>query len=235
MNRSAEGQAGRRRSSRCVAGLAQGALALAWCVVGHAACVPERPLSSYQAPESAGLDVSTARGSSLPDASGVDAGELVEPSGPADASPSIDAALTPSPTLSCRDECVCERSTFGEFMFCAAALSHDDAVAACSLAGGALVSIDDAVRNAWLTERMTQLAADDFWLSGTDLEDEGSWRWSDGRVFFDANADGGASRPYAPWDEGQPNDLNGEDCMRSIGGVWRDLDCSEQIAFVCQG
>jgi hypothetical protein len=81
---------------------------------------------------------------------------------------------------------------------------------------------------------MTALGADDFWLSGTDLEDEGIWRWSDGRVFFDASADAGSPRPYAPWDEGQPNDLDGEDCMRSTGGVWRDLDCSEQLAFVCQ-
>ena len=87
---------------------------------------------------------------------------------------------------------------------------------------------------AWLTSRMTELAADDFWLSGTDLEDEGVWRWSDGRIFFDAGADAGAPQAFAPWDAQQPNDLNGEDCMRSIGGVWRDLDCSEEIAFVCQ-
>ena len=82
---------------------------------------------------------------------------------------------------------------------------------------------------------MAEIDADDFWLSGTDTEDEGVWRWSDGRVFFDIDADGGALPSFAPWDEGQPNDLNGEDCMRSTGGVWRDLDCSDAIAFVCQG
>jgi hypothetical protein len=76
--------------------------------------------------------------------------------------------------------------------------------------------------------------ASKFLAVGDDLDDEGSWRWSDGRVFFDASADAGSPRPHAPWDEGQPNDLDGEDCMRSTGRVWRDLDGSEQIAFVCQ-
>jgi len=87
-----------------------------------------------------------------------------------------------------------------------------------------------------LTERMQAVAVDDFWLSGTDAEVEGVWRWSDGRVFFGPSAapvDGGA--PYAPWEPGQPNDVNGEDCMRSTAGVWRDLDCTDEIAYACQG
>lgn len=213
------------------AGTCRGSARL-WFVAGLLACVPERPLSSYREPSPAGADVNRTRGNSLPDASAVD---TIEHREPLDASSSVDAAPAPNPRLICRDECVCESSLLGAFMFCSTAVSHDDAVAACSLAGGALASVDDPVRNEWLTARMTALAADDFWLSGTDLDDEGVWRWSDGRVFFDVSADGGAPRPYAPWDEGQPNDLNGEDCMRSTGGVWRDLDCSSPIAFVCQG
>jgi len=201
------------------------------CVAGLAACVPERPLSSYREP-GAGADVARTRGSSLPDASALD---TLGSSEPPDASPSVDAAPPPNPSLTCRDECVCESGVLGAFMFCSTAVSHDDAVAACSLAGGALASVDDPVRNEWLTARMAALDADDFWLSGTDLDDEGVWRWSDGRVFFDVSADAGAPRPYAPWDEQQPNDLDGEDCMRSTGGVWRDLDCSAELAFVCQG
>jgi Lectin C-type domain len=176
--------------------------------------------------------VARTRGSSLPDAGAVD---TLGGRGPPDASPSVDAAPSPNPRLTCRDECVCESGVLGEFMFCSTAVSHDDAVAACSLAGGGLASVDDPTLNERLTARMAALEADDFWLSGTDLDDEGVWRWSDGRVFFDVGADAGAPRLYAPWDEEQPNDLNGEDCMRSTGGVWRDLDCSAEIAFVCQG
>jgi lectin-like protein len=223
MGRAADRRGPGRFSSRCVV--------LLGCVAGLAACVPERPLSSYREPGEAGADVSSARNRSLPDAGAVDTSESREPP---DASPIIDAA-PPLVGLMCRDECVCESSVVGAFMFCTTAVSHDDAVDACALAGGGLASVDDPVRNEWLTARMTALAADDFWLSGTDLDDEGVWRWSDGRVFFDVSADASAPAPYAPWDEGQPNDLNGEDCMRSTGGVWRDLDCSGPIAFVCQG
>jgi len=182
-------------------------------------------------PGEVAADVTSARGSSSPDASSADIGEGRDPS---DAAPNLDAGAAPSPSLVCREECTCDAGVLGEFMFCPTPVTHDEALARCSLAGGSLAGVDDPVRNDWLTTRMVALAADDFWLSGTDSEDEGVWRWSDGRVFFDPSADAGAARPYAPWDAEQPNDLNGEDCMRSSGGVWRDLDCSEQIAFVCQ-
>ena len=48
-----------------------------------------------------------------------------------------------------------------------------------------------------------------------------------------APEDAGAS--FAPWDDQQPNDLNGEDCMRSVGGLWRDLSCTLELGYVCQG
>jgi hypothetical protein len=206
--------------------------ALVPCAAGLAGCVPERALSSYR--EEAGEPATESTRTSvrgLPDAGTVDAGGAPEPF---DAPLRDDAGPLAAPALDCRDECVCERGAFGALMFCQTPVSHEEAVELCALAGGSLVSVDDAERNGWLGTRMTALAADDFWLSGTDSEDEGVWRWRDGRVFFDAAADGGAPRPYAPWDEGQPNDLNGEDCMRSSGGVWRDLDCSETLAFVCE-
>lgn len=202
-----------------------------------AGCLPEQPLASYRSGDSVPA-VSSAVSSPPPDAAerldggALDAaapGEAV----PVDAAPGLDAAA-PGAGLLCRDDCVCERDGDREFMFCAALASHDEAVARCAAAGGALPSIDDPALGAWLSARMADLDADDFWLSGTDIEDEGVWRWGDGRVFFDPSADA-ATAAFAPWDEGQPNNLNGEDCMRSTGGVWRDLDCSEQIAVVCQG
>lgn len=144
-------------------------------------------------------------------------------------------AVLPS-TLVCRDGCTCERRANRDFMFCGAAVTHAEAVELCATAGGTLVSIDDQEQNAWVGQRMdVAAAADDFWLSGTDIEDEGVWRWQDGRVFFDATADAASGSPYVPWDEGQPNDLGGEDCMRLTGGLWLDLDCSSELPFACQG
>lgn len=146
-------------------------------------------------------------------------------------SAALDAA--PSRALSCRDECQCERSGERDFMFCSVPVSFALAEARCADAGGTLASVDGAEQNEWLTAQMQARDADDFWLSGTDAEDEGVWRWADGRVFYPALADAGA--PFLPWDDQQPNDLNGEDCMRSVGGLWRDLSCDDALAYVCQG
>jgi hypothetical protein len=150
------------------------------------------------------------------------------------AAPAIDAALPR--TLRCRADCVCERGEDRDFMFCSASVAFAVASERCAEAGGTLPSVDDPAQNRWLTERMQSFNVDDFWLSGTDADAEGVWRWSDGRVFYGPSAtapDGGA--PYAPWEPGQPNDVNGEDCMRSTEGIWRDLDCADEIAYACQG
>ncbi len=163
-----------------------------------------------------------------PPAPAPDAGLPVE-----DAGVARDAALPP--LLLCREECACERRGEREFMFCGTSVSFDEALERCGGAGGTLVSIDDQEQNVWLSQRMQALEADDFWLSGTDAEVEGVWRWSDGRVFFGEAADAGGAPAFVPWDDGQPNDLNGEDCMRSTSGVWRDLDCADELPFVCQG
>jgi hypothetical protein len=194
-------------------------------------CVPERGLSSYaggtDAPPSSGSAVT----SSAPGTGGIssfDAGDARF-----DAAAAADASETA--TLVCRGECSCERRGARDFMFCGTLVNHEEAAARCGAAGGTLASVDEASHNAWLTERMQTLAQDDFWLSGTDAEDEGVWRWVDGRVFYDEAGDAARPSAFAPWEPEQPNNLNGEDCMRSIAGTWRDLDCSELIAYVCQG
>ena len=200
------------------------------------ACVPERALSSYVGgtASSPALDGDTGGNlPELPDAAAPvpepDAGRTVGD----EAVVAQDAALPPA--LLCRPECACERRGAGEFMFCSGAVSFEQALALCGGAGGALVSVEDEEQNTWLSQRMQELEADDFWLSGTDVEVEGVWRWSDGRVFFGGTADAGGAAAFAPWGDQQPNDLNGEDCMRSTGGVWRDLDCTDELPFVCEG
>lgn len=215
--------------------------------LGTLACVPDRELSSYAAERPVGSDSVVSAAAPTPAPSAVDplSAAAAEPDGSSldisrDAggatqpdvvrSPEPDA--TPPRALACRADCDCERRGDREFMFCATAESFADASELCADAGGALVSIDDAGLNEWLTEQMQARSADDFWLSGTDTEDEGVWRWEDGRVFYPSSSGEGES--FAPWDAQQPNDLNGEDCMRSVGGVWRDLSCDDELAYVCQ-
>jgi hypothetical protein len=200
-----------------------------------ASCVPERTLSAYMAGGSASPAIATTTSNNFPDGgAGVEEVASASVSVAPDAPLSADAAL-PN-VLVCRNECECERRDARDFMFCGTVVTYDEAVVRCAAAGGALVSVDDDGQNDWLRERMLAAGAeDDFWLSGTDTEVEGVWRWQDGRVFFDQTGDGAASAAYVPWDVDQPNDLNGEDCMRSTGGVWRDLNCASTIAFACQG
>ena len=226
------------KGARAVA-LTLGALALG--------CLPERQLASYaegNTVDSAPAANTSSVASSVPptdDPLGADSDDSLE-SGPRDAGVApvesaggSEPAVEPdaAPALVCRAECECERRGELDFMFCATSVSFAIAVERCAAAGGALASVDDAEQNAWLTQQMVARDADDFWLSGTDAEVEGVWRWADGRVFYPAPEDAGAS--FAPWDDQQPNDLNGEDCMRSVGGLWRDLACTLELGYVCQG
>jgi len=205
-------------------------------VVLAVACLPERDLASY----AAGLPLQVnAPAISL---EREDAGTGDSPGSPLgpDAGPGAadagGAALPRAPSrLACRQECECELRAGRDFMLCGTPVTYSLATDRCERAGGTLVSIEDAAENSWLSRRMAAVAEDDFWTSATDAEDEGTWRWADGRVFYEDAADAASNLGFAPWDAGQPNDLNGEDCMRSTGGVWRDLDCADAIAFVCQG
>lgn len=200
--------------------------ALAW------ACLPEHDLASYD--NGVSVDASVAVSSPLVEA---DAGSRGGPYAASlyDAAPAFVEAATDAavPRLDCRAECSCELRAGQDFMLCGSVVSQDLASQRCSAAGGSLVSIDDSAENAWLSERMAALAEEGFWTSGTDSQTEGQWRWADGRLFFDARADA-ATSGFAPWDVNQPNDLDGEDCLRAIGGLWRDLDCGDEIAYVCE-
>lgn len=219
-------------------------------------CVPDQPLASYrrggasapaiespQSPlRSEGASVDDT-GRTASDPARVEEARSNAPDAAlpldADKGDAVDAAdgrsVSPA-TLVCRAGCACERREDRDFMFCGTAVTHAEAVDLCATAGGTLVSVDDAEQNTWISQRMeAAAAADDFWLSGTDLEDEGVWRWQDGRVFFDETTDAASHAAYVPWDENQPNDLGGEDCMRLTAGVWLDLDCESELPFACQG
>lgn len=203
-------------------------------------CLPERDLSSYAAGQPLDAELTT---SPAPEGNGEADGGVVE----ARVSPllvdaavstppaSVDAApARPSARLLCRPECECELRDGRDFMLCDTLVTRAQAATRCQGAGGALVSIEDEALNTWLSQRMAQLGDDNYWTSGTDAEDEGVWRWGDGPVFYDATADAPAVSAFAPWDDNQPNDVDGEDCLRAVGGAWRDIDCADEMAYVCE-
>lgn len=67
------------------------------------------------------------------------------------------------------------------------------------------------------------------WLGATDTGEEGVWRWVNGDIV-------GVNGAFENWNEGEPNDVNGEDFMAQTGdGGWNDLSLSHECEFVCQG
>ncbi|XP_071078434.1 uncharacterized protein [Haliotis cracherodii] len=65
------------------------------------------------------------------------------------------------------------------------------------------------------------------WIGGTDIDTEGSFKWSDGTPFTWTN-----------WENGQPNNYgNKQDCVEAYTEKyqhqWNDLYCSSERTFVC--
>ena len=58
--------------------------------------------------------------------------------------------------------------------------------------GGHLVTIDDAVEQAWLTANFGSLA--NLWIGASDAAAEGTWRWTDGSTVS-----------YSNWGSGEPS------------------------------
>jgi hypothetical protein len=204
------------------------------------ACVPEQTLSSYSTGPGAfdgGVVVASQRAIQLD--GGIRTTEQLPLSEPpradAGAIVSTDAgAATELPRLECRPECECEQREGQDFMFCGTEVVRAVAIDRCRDAGGELVSIEAAGLNVWLSQQMAGIDADDFWTAGTDSVAEGEWRWDDGRIYFELGSDAAEDLAFEAWAAQQPNDLMGEDCMRSRDVEWLDVDCSETLAYACE-
>ena len=67
------------------------------------------------------------------------------------------------------------------------------------------------------------------WVGGNDIDEEGTWTWTDGSPF-----------EFTFWYSGEPNNSGGdEDCMHAIGieyergETWNDRRCSASLTFLC--
>ena len=61
------------------------------------------------------------------------------------------------------------------------------------------------------------------WMGGNDIDEEGTWKWTDGSPF-----------DFTFWYSGEPNNHGGEDCMHhGYGDKWNDRPCSDSLTFLC--
>lgn len=145
--------------------------------------------------------------------------------------PGADAG--PDAPSACPAGCI-EQVRENRYCFCPAIATWGDARLACESAGARMVRIDDADENAWVSMAATQvLGASERWIGGSDIEEEGVWRWTDGEQFWNGDASGSAvNGMYTNW---YPLTPDGGNCLRiNPDGLWRDNDCSTPRAPLCE-
>jgi hypothetical protein len=116
--------------------------------------------------------------------------------------------------------------------------SWDEAQAECAAQGMRLVWIETEDENAWITATASSLGVRGAWIGATDQQEEGTWMWQAGVVFWMGDEDGEpVENRYANWSSGRPNNSDGnEHCavLEVPDGQWNDLECTMTQGFVCE-
>ena len=108
-------------------------------------------------------------------------------------------------------------------MFEAEEVPFDEANAACQAKNSILVEARTEEINTIVKSYGGRI-----WMGATDEDEEGTWAWqSDNEVMT-----------YNDWADKQPNDrffFPGQDCLAMQGnGLWGDIKCERNRAYVCQ-
>lgn len=126
------------------------------------------------------------------------------------------------------DECDCVTRFRGphRYLFCPTRTNYDGARAACQAQGADLIIVDSADENAWAYEQSRRVAYQRWWIGLTDTENEGFYRWWDGR------------RPdFVAHSRGEPNDAGrNEDCIHfwESRAQWNDIPCGANQGAICE-
>uniref|UniRef100_A0A3B4H1M8 CD209 antigen-like protein E n=1 Tax=Pundamilia nyererei TaxID=303518 RepID=A0A3B4H1M8_9CICH len=86
----------------------------------------------------------------------------------------------------------------------------------CQLQGGDLIIIDSQDKEVY------------FWIGLSDSKEEGTWKWLDGTFLVQGY-----------WNDGEPNNLNDEDCAAVYPRVnffkaWNDVRCGVRRKWICE-
>jgi hypothetical protein len=97
------------------------------------------------------------------------------------------------------------------------AAARDD----CAARGGHLATITSAEEQSFIVRESSQA----LWIGGSDLEQEGTFRWVTGEPFA-----------FTAWVAREPDDYNGQsDCVNlGLDKGWHDRICDEPNPYVCE-
>jgi formylglycine-generating enzyme required for sulfatase activity len=90
----------------------------------------------------------------------------------------------------------------------------------CEFLGGQLVCIENRAENDLVVGLVGKSGA---WIGATDEENEGDWRWVNGKPVV-----------YPGWRPGEPNNVGGIEHHAFRPAGWMDLSAGPRIGFVCQ-
>ncbi|XP_076017671.1 uncharacterized protein LOC143009547 [Genypterus blacodes] len=105
----------------------------------------------------------------------------------------------------------------------------------CQSPGGDLVIIESSTKQASIVNHInsilpstTKMGDRGFWIGLRDVHEEGTWKWSNGRTMVEGY-----------WHDGEPNDINDEDCAAVYGRTnpfktWNDVGCAEWLKWICE-
>ncbi len=115
----------------------------------------------------------------------------------------------------------------GTLAYCFQNRTYLDAEADCVAQGGHLVSIHDQATQDEVQAGTWALVPGDWWIGADDLDQEGTFEWTDGTPL-----------DFTAWSDGEPNNwAEIEHCAHLwgwAGGPWNDLDCNASIYYVCR-
>ncbi|XP_035761749.1 CD209 antigen-like protein E [Neolamprologus brichardi] len=103
----------------------------------------------------------------------------------------------------------------------------------CQLQGGDLIIIDSQDKenltvNFLINHQDASQLSTDFWIGLSDSEEEGTWKWLDGTFLVQGY-----------WNDGEPTNLNDEDCAALYPRVnffkaWNDVRCGVRRKWICE-
>ena len=107
----------------------------------------------------------------------------------------------------------------GTYLNCQFSRTWEEARDYCRLFGADLVEVNDEEENYFVYSNAARC-----WIGANDIDDEGTWVWSNG-----------ASWDWETWVAGEPNNNGDEDCAGIwTDGDWNDWSCSNEYDFICE-